>query len=102
MKIDDRLRRLEDAAAGEHGRAVAQVVDSAAVLSMVGRLASRFPDSAASISLADRLAKRSPAGHCAWDMRFAPVATPFAKIMALHGHPVADDQLYSGERHAHC
>lgn len=102
MKIDDRLRRLEDAAASEHSRAAAQVADSAAVLSMVGRLASRFPDSAASMSLADRLAKMSPAEHCAWDMRFAPVLTPFATIMGLHGHPVDAERLDVGERYAHC
>lgn len=102
MKVNDRLRRLEDAAASEHDSVLAQVADAAAVLSMVGRLASRFPDSDASMSLAERLAKMSPAEHCAWDMRFAPVSTPFATMMALHGHPVADDHLYSGERHAHC
>jgi hypothetical protein len=100
MKIDDRLRRLEDAAASEHDRAAAQVADAAAVTSIVECLASRFPDSAASMTLAERVTKMSLAEHCAWDMRFGQIPTPFATIMALHGVPIASPS--SEIHHAHC
>lgn len=86
MRIVERLRQLEDAAASERDAHAARVADADHVSRTVERLANRFPCSAAAIPLAERIATMSPAQHCAWEMRFASEQTPVAQIMALHGH----------------
>lgn len=100
MRIDDRLRRLEGAAAAARDVDDVKTKDAARVLSMVERIAGRFPASAASIPLADRIAKMSPAEHCAWEIRFAQKQTPIAGIMAMHGRQFPASYAQQDNHHA--
>ncbi len=87
MRIDDRLRRLEEAAASARDVDAEHVADADHLMQTVERLADHLPPSAATINLPQRIATMSPAQHCAWEMRFASEQTPIVAIMAMHGHP---------------